>query len=869
MEILELELKNFRSYKSAYLDLSEVTTASICGENGAGKSTILYAMTFAFWGEVPGANMIDIPTKGARDCFVRTDILADSKDESGERERYRIVRVVQVAQGKKSSASSKVTLARIKPSGTIIDCSCNSVVETNKRIVELLGGMCYNTATHSNFALQGEADKFMQATPAERRQLFESILNLDDYDRLKDKARQRARDATAALKTLDIDNISEQQMLTELSLLMEKKTALSEACQELNEVIETLSNSIIEKEKTIGDGGQKIKEEIARLQRELGDGQTKIQAEEKNKKQAEDIIARKTEIETNRQQLVETRKSIEELTAAKNDYLALTSRKSILQNELQNAEKTIALSEKTIQILQQKRTAFDANIRAKFSIIEENTESGLAKHREATNEKLQGAKANLANHERCRADQTAVIKDLIQAEATVVGEICGLQSQIKKINTAGALCPVFNNECSRLHQDSKATQIKGLLDATSTLDEKKQQITRQKMAAESELKDISDKISKTQEEITLIQQQANEIDFVLESFGTTIREFESSCLEAEKQIVAKKQEVAVLEQDILEAENAINVLNFDLEKHDLEDAKYNALRKQDWEKQYQTLLVAEEAIRQINDKLLLLQEHQDGTLLSLKQQEEELRHKQEEIAAIEPILARQKPLLATKKQERQNNTAEMHAVIAQIGTAESNLSMARKRKNSAEQKRKELKTYEALAHAYDTVKTLITDNAIPKFQDAANNVLEYLGINVRIEVNTIEERIDKTTKMLKTSKIFEILVIDGEGDKRDYATWSGGEKHRINIALRQALSMTLLNRAGAKINLIVIDEGDSKLDAPGKAALVQMIEAANIGAIGGYPAKVLFITHSEDLKDCFERKIVVSQGKNGSVLRID
>jgi DNA repair exonuclease SbcCD ATPase subunit len=104
------------------------------------------------------------------------------------------------------------------------------------------------------------------------------------------------------------------------------------------------------------------------------------------------------------------------------------------------------------------------------------------------------------------------------------------------------------------------------------------------------------------------------------------------------------------------------------------------------------------------------------------------------------------------------------------------------------------------------------------------------------------------------NRVFKIIVLDGSGDERDYVTWSGGEKHRINIALRHALAMTLLNRSGAKMGLMIIDEGDTKLDGIGKTALLQLIEATNQGRFG-YPAKVLFITHAEDIIDRLPHRI--------------
>jgi exonuclease SbcC len=47
----KLTLKNFLSYREATLDFSGLHTACICGVNGAGKSSLLEAITWAIWGK--------------------------------------------------------------------------------------------------------------------------------------------------------------------------------------------------------------------------------------------------------------------------------------------------------------------------------------------------------------------------------------------------------------------------------------------------------------------------------------------------------------------------------------------------------------------------------------------------------------------------------------------------------------------------------------------------------------------------------------------------------------------------------------------------------------------------------------------------
>ena len=81
---------------------------------------------------------------------------------------------------------------------------------------------------------------------------------------------------------------------------------------------------------------------------------------------------------------------------------------------------------------------------------------------------------------------------------------------------------------------------------------------------------------------------------------------------------------------------------------------------------------------------------------------------------------------------------------------------------------------------------------------------------------------------------------------RDYEMFSGGEAFRVNFAIRLALSRILAQRAGARLQTLVIDEGFGNQDAQGRQRLIEVINL-----VKGDFAKVLVITHLEDLKDAF------------------
>ena len=93
--------------------------------------------------------------------------------------------------------------------------------------------------------------------------------------------------------------------------------------------------------------------------------------------------------------------------------------------------------------------------------------------------------------------------------------------------------------------------------------------------------------------------------------------------------------------------------------------------------------------------------------------------------------------------------------------------------------------------------------------------------------------------------------------------FSGGEAFRVNFAIRLALSEILARRTGARLQTLVIDEGFGSQDAQGRQRL---IEAINL--IKPDFAKILIITHLEDLKESFPNRIEVEKTASGSKVSV-
>jgi len=85
----------------------------------------------------------------------------------------------------------------------------------------------------------------------------------------------------------------------------------------------------------------------------------------------------------------------------------------------------------------------------------------------------------------------------------------------------------------------------------------------------------------------------------------------------------------------------------------------------------------------------------------------------------------------------------------------------------------------------------------------------------------------------------------------------------MRCSLAEKRSEVLAQRAGARLQTLVIDEGFGSQDAQGRQRLVEAINLVRQDF-----AKILVITHIDELKDAFPTRIDVEKADSGSKVHI-
>lgn len=154
------------------------------------------------------------------------------------------------------------------------------------------------------------------------------------------------------------------------------------------------------------------------------------------------------------------------------------------------------------------------------------------------------------------------------------------------------------------------------------------------------------------------------------------------------------------------------------------------------------------------------------------------------------------------------------------------------------------------AYGRDGIPALIVESAaIPQIEVEASRILSELGSPFRVELRTQRE--------LKSSdglaETLDVVVLGEGGLARPYETFSGGERTRINLALRIALARLLAHRRGAESRVLVVDEPEF-LDEPGTQALADVLRGLSDDF-----ERIYLVSHVPTLRDAFDQVIEVEK----------
>ena len=245
---------------------------AISGPTGAGKSTLLDAIIFALYGEIPRVNN-----------HQRTEMISAARDrvsvvldfEVGA-SRYRIARTLR------RNGVQAVRLEEDDGSGSFKNLADQVRAATDQMVRILgLGAPAFMQAV---VLPQGEFARFLKAQPRDRRSMLRTLLRLDVYERMRERAQR-----LAAAKKGTVDSLQK--------LLSDEYAGVDEAAVA---GLETEHARVVESLEAWRQNRDEIQAGLARLRGQHAKTRELRQVEERRaalRKQAEQVSREKARIE--------------------------------------------------------------------------------------------------------------------------------------------------------------------------------------------------------------------------------------------------------------------------------------------------------------------------------------------------------------------------------------------------------------------------------------------------------------------------------------------------------------------------------------------------------------------------------------------
>ncbi|HNR02149.1 MAG TPA: SMC family ATPase [Anaerolineaceae bacterium] len=846
-----LQISGFLSYKERVeIDFSGFTLACISGQNGAGKSSLLEAITWALFGEARRKD--DAVIHMAADT---AEVILDFDYESG---RYQVQRI-------KTKGKNTQLEFRIRDSeGNWIPLT-EATMRATEDLIRRTLHLDYETFINASFFLQGKADLFAQQQPGNRKRILSGILGLDVWESYRDEASRRRKGLENELALVN-------SHLLEIEAELQEESERKQRLARLEKEVETRKD-LFEARKVYLDQQRLIVERIRSDQRQVQRQRDEVQRlRVENDARIADLEIRLREREHHRtllQQEAQIRQEVDAWEAARKaleewEAMAVNFRQYDAQR--QPPLQAIAVEETRLrgelENLQQKLTevtSIEKDLPGLQQLVEDSARtvedySGKLATRAALEKEMRELQDEKA---RARAENTRMKAEM--------DEIVEHRAHLEQIS--GATCPTCEKPLSLDERQRLVDEINARGREKGNAYRENQRLMEQCDTRYRELETALAELQRVDAELKLQQRiydaKSEELrvkqDFLADWQGRgAVRLAELS------EILRSHLFAPEARAQLADVDARLKELGYDAAAHEQArriemEGRASQNRRLELEQARSALAPLEREITALQTNIKRNEERLAGLVDELKQAEEKLEL---ESASLPDLSQLEKEYYDAQEQLNLALSDRGYTLnqVEVLGKQREMKKLKLEEKDSLNSRITDLKTLER-AFGKDGIPALLIEQALPDIESHANEILDRLSSgSMSISFETQREFKDK--KREDRRETLDILIRDPAGE-RPYELFSGGEAFRVNFAIRLALSRVLAHRAGARLQTLVIDEGFGSQDADGRQRLV---EAINL--VGAEFEKILVITHLEELKDAFPARIDVTKTPSGSMVEV-
>lgn len=860
---LHLTISGFLSYRDPVeLDFTGFDLACIAGSNGAGKSSLLDAITWTLFGQ----------------ARKRDDSLINSKEDTAEvslifsyeGNLYRVLRskprnkttrlefhILQDTQ-ENNTENWDFKTETWKP------LTERTLRDTEARIQETLR-LDYETFVNASFFLQGKADRFTQQRPGDRKRILSSILGLEIWESYRQKTAERRRTIEDEIHALEGRM---QEITAELAEEKSRKARLKELELELNELSqsraiqeETLENmrqiaaTLAEQERLV-DILARQREEAAQSLEQI---RSRLDERRQERKSFNTLLARSAEIESAYKTWSEAREDLERWEEIAARFREEEKRRQGPLDEINSARGSLLQERQGLESQQEEVQVFLAEL------------PQLEEDLSAARESVKDAEHRLTHREQLREELKSALENQAEARAENPRLKTGmdeLKGRIDQLSVAeGALCPLCGQSLSEAERQKL---IERLQSEGEKMGDKFRANLDLVKKTDRHVRDLEDKIKS----LTAAESEMRQHQKTIAQLSSRLELLNSQIHQWEDKSAARLEEItASMKGDTFasEARERLAVIDEQLKTIGYDAAVHDSIRKAESEGRESE--VEMRALEKARSTIAPLEREITDLEIQVADQEIEVARKLKEHAdaaeALE-VSRQQAPDLEAAEGVLLNLQERENRMRMEVGAAKQKvliLDDLRTRYAALELERDEMvdkvAQHRQLERAFgkDGVPALLIEQALPQIESKANEILDRLTMG-EMSVRFVTQAAYKDKHRDDLRETLEIQISDSAG-VRDYEMFSGGEAFRVNFAIRLALSEILSQRAGARLQTLVIDEGFGSQDAQGRQRLIEAINLVRQDF-----AKILVITHIDELKESFPNRIEVEKTTRGSTVKV-
>ena len=849
---LYLRISGFLSYHDTVeLDFTPIELACISGHNGAGKSSLLDAITWSLFGEARG--------KSSDVINLRQDVKAAEVAFTFQHEdnTYRVQRTLP---------RNKNTLLefQVRTQNGWKPLSEKTTRETQARIEQTLH-LDFDTFVNASFFLQGKADQFTQQNATRRKEVLSNILGLEMWEEYKNRTAEKRKqlehevdEIEGRIREIDAELAEEdlrKARLAELEASLKQLMAARTAQEYILENIKRNAALIDEQRKItamLADGLERSRSALTGLEDRLA-------ARQAERDSYMDLVHRARDIEAAHKAWQKSRKELEKLEGLASQFREyekdrvplleqIAVEKARLEQELEGLQNQAAATREQLQGIEVLELQIDS------------TRNLLQQAEQRIQERMELEEKRNAARER-QAELKAENDALKQ-------EMNELKERIDSLRAAeGASCPLCGQELSPEHRLATLVQLerdgKQEGDRFRANQAEAGELARQITSYEMEIAGLSS----AEDERLRYASEISQLTERLDTLQALAKEWEASGskrLEEVEKLLATGKYAREEQKQLAKLDKELEKLGYDVAAHDAAREKEIELREV--EEEYGNLKSAREVSKQIESEISNLRteiKNREAEIATLEADHETAQANLQAAEAGAPDLDTAERELFRLREAENKTRSELGGAQQRVDILETQRQRRANFENACEELQKQISRHRTLERAFgkDGVPALLIEQALPQIEDKANELLDRLSDgHMSIRFVTQAEYKDKRRDDLRET--LDIQISDTAGI-RNYEMYSGGEAFRVNFAIRLALSKILAQRKGARLQTLVIDEGFGSQDTQGRQRLIEAINLVKHDF-----AKILVITHLDELKDAFPTRVEVEKTDRGSAIRI-